>query len=548
MQGNISCLGGSNGSINLSVTGGVPPYSYLWNTSAITEDITGLQAGNYSVLITDASGCTETVSVELTEPSTALTGVITDKTDVSVPGGNDGSVTVTASGGIAPYLYRLNSEAFQPSGTFESLTAGTYTVTIQDNSLCTFVVTVIVEEPPTVLSVSLVEHINVLCAGTNTGSLTVSVAGGTPPYQYSIDGGPYQAMGVFGSLGPGTYEITVRDAVMSTESIIASITEPMPLDVTLTETDNICFGGEEGTISALVNGGTGPYSYLWNTVPAQNSPIATGLKAGTYNVIVTDANGCNASAEAIIGQPADAMIVTVTGTDNICAGTSSGTASASVSGGTPPYIWSWNTSPVRTDPEIFGLPAGNYIVTVTDSKGCTGTASMEVYEAQALSVEAEVVQASCPDTPDGSVSLTITGGMQPYNVIWSDNVTTQNRPGILPGTYEVVVSDYNGCSGSLTVEVDFMATYNCLVIPDIITPNNDGHNDEWIITNIDLYPDAEVRIFNRWGKMIFRTKNISANPWDGRSDGRLVPTDSYQYILYLNDGSAPRSGVISVIR
>lgn len=173
---------------------------------------------------------------------------------------------------------------------------------------------------------------------------------------------------------------------------------------------------------------------------------------------------------------------------------------------------------------------------------------MEVYEAQALSVEAEVVQASCPDTPDGSVSLTITGGMQPYNVIWSDNVTTQNRPGILPGTYEVVVSDYNGCSGSLTVEVDFMATYNCLVIPDIITPNNDGHNDEWIITNIDLYPDAEVRIFNRWGKMIFRTKNISANPWDGRSDGRLVPTDSYQYILYLNDGSAPRSGVISVIR
>ena len=175
--------------------------------------------------------------------------------------------------------------------------------------------------------------------------------------------------------------------------------------------------------------------------------------------------------------------------------------------------------PVRTDPEIFGLSAGNYIVTVTDSKGCTGTASVEIRETPALSVEAEIIKASCPDTPDGSVILTVTGGMQPYNVIWSDNVTTQNRNSILPGTYVVVVSDYNGCSGSLTVEVDFMGTYNCLVIPDIITPNNDGHNDEWIITNIDLYPDAEVRIFNRWGKMIFRTKNISANPWDGRSDG-----------------------------
>ena len=212
------------------------------------------------------------------------------------------------------------------------------------------------------------------------------------------------------------------------------------------------------------------------------------------------------------------MIVTVTGTDNICAGTSSGTASASVSGGTPPYIWSWNTSPYAPIRKSSACPAGNYIVTVTDSKGCTGTASVEIRETPALSVEAEIIKASCPDTPDGSVILTVTGGMQPYNVIWSDNVTTQNRPGILPGTYEVVVSDYNGCSGSLTVEVDFMATYNCLVIPDIITPNNDGHNDEWIITNIDLYPNAEVRIFNRWGKMIFRTKNISANQ-DGRSDG-----------------------------
>lgn len=546
--GNISCLGGSNGSVNLSVTGGIPPYSYLWSTGAVTEDITGLQAGNYSVLISDANSCTETVSVELTEPSAALTGDITGKTDVSVPGGSDGSVTVTASGGNVPYLYRLNSGAFQPSGTFGSLAAGTYTVTIQDNGLCTFVVTVIIAEPSSVLSVSLVEQVDVLCAGTNTGSLTVSAGGGTPPYQYSIDGGPYQALGVFGSLSPGTHQVTVRDAVMSTESITTSITEPLPLNVALAETGNICFGGAEGTITALVNGGTGTYSYLWSTVPAQTSPIATGLKAGIYNVIVTDANGCIASAEATIDQPADAMVVTVTGTDNLCAGASSGTAAATVSGGSPPYIWSWNTSPVRNDPEISGLPAGNYIITVTDSKGCTGTASIEIHETPALSIEAEVVQSSCPDTPDGSVILTVTGGMQPYNVIWSDNVTAQNRNSILPGTYEVVVTDHNGCSGSLTVEVDFMGTFNCLVIPDIITPNNDGYNDEWIIRNIDLYPNAEVRVFNRWGKMVFHTKNISANPWDGRTDGKLVPTDSYQYILYLNDGSAPRSGVISVIR
>jgi gliding motility-associated-like protein len=98
------------------------------------------------------------------------------------------------------------------------------------------------------------------------------------------------------------------------------------------------------------------------------------------------------------------------------------------------------------------------------------------------------------------------------------------------------------------VEVEYNWSFNCLVIPQIITPNNDGYNDEWKIKNIDLYPDAEVRVYNRWGKLVFGTKNLLSNPWDGRSDGKLVPTDSYHYILYLNDGSNPRSGVISVIR
>ncbi len=112
----------------------------------------------------------------------------------------------------------------------------------------------------------------------------------------------------------------------------------------------------------------------------------------------------------------------------------------------------------------------------------------------------------------------------------------------------MVVTDINNCAETLVVEVEFNWSFNCLVIPQIITPNNDGYNDEWRIKNIDLYPGAEVRVYNRWGKLVFSTKNLSDNPWDGRSEGKLVATDSYHYILYLNDGSEPRSGVISVIR
>ncbi|HQG56212.1 MAG TPA: gliding motility-associated C-terminal domain-containing protein, partial [Bacteroidales bacterium] len=107
--------------------------------------------------------------------------------------------------------------------------------------------------------------------------------------------------------------------------------------------------------------------------------------------------------------------------------------------------------------------------------------------------------------------------------------------------------DNNGCTATLDVEVTFTGT-NCLEVYEVITPNGDGKNDVWIIRNIEMYPDAEVFVYNRWGRLIFHTKNIAANPWDGKYKGKLVPTDSYHYILYLNDGSKPRKGVITVIR
>jgi gliding motility-associated-like protein len=159
-----------------------------------------------------------------------------------------------------------------------------------------------------------------------------------------------------------------------------------------------------------------------------------------------------------------------------------------------------------------------------------------------------VTPASCPDSNDGSINLTITGGSSPFNVLWSDGLAGQNRSGIIPGTYTAVVTDKNNCGETIVVNVEFTFTFGCLVIPQVITPNNDGFNDEWRIKNIDLYPNAEVRIFSRWGKMIFSSKNLSDNPWDGTIGGKSAPTDSYHYILYLNDGSEPRSGVISVIR
>ena len=242
------------------------------------------------------------------------------------------------------------------------------------------------------------------------------------------------------------------------------------------------------------------------------------------------------------------MVVTITKTDVRCDGSADGTAEAVVSGGAEPYAYSWNTLPVQTAATATGLDAGNYTVTITDANGCMSTGSVQINEPDLLEIQAIANDATCPDEADGSIVLTITGGTEPYTIIWSDGAGMKNRINMLPGTYSVVVTDQNGCSQSHSVVVGFIGTYNCVEISNIITPNNDGFNDEWILKNIDLYPNAEVLVFNRWGKLIFRTKNISGNPWDGTSEGKLVPTDSYHYILYLNDGSEPKTGVISVIR
>jgi gliding motility-associated-like protein len=171
-----------------------------------------------------------------------------------------------------------------------------------------------------------------------------------------------------------------------------------------------------------------------------------------------------------------------------------------------------------------------------------------ITEPAIISIVSTTVPSSCPGVADGSITLTVTGGTPPYNAIWADTQNGLERTDIPDTTYSVVVTDKNGCAASKVIVVDNNVSERCLVIPTIITPNNDGVNDTWQIKNIDLFPNAEVFIFTRWGKLVFHSKNLAANPWNGTFRGSLLPTDSYHYVLHLNDGSKPRSGVISIIR
>ena len=468
----ITCYGGRT-TVILTGSGGTGPLTYTFNgISNGTGIFAEISAGSdYYWHITDINSCIPvTGTLDIMQPP-EYSAEITFLSNVSVSGGNDGSVTVEASGGTAPYLFRLNSGSYQSSGLFSNLAAGHYVVTVQDAALCEIVLPVRITEPVVPLSGILVLKEDILCFGAATGSLSVTGTDGLQPYEYSLNGGDYQSSGIFTGLSAGSYIVTIRDAQPEEYYITVFLDEPATAVTVYTEViNNICHGDAQGSATAIAEGGTGPYGFSWNSSPLQENETASGLTAGSYIVTVTDANGCRVTAEAVLTDP-------------------------------PP-----------------------------------------------LSLSVVTTDANCPDTDEGSVGIIVSGGNSPYNALWEDGNTLFTRTEMLPGTYRFIVTDADGCIAAADVVISYSGTFGCLEIPQIITPNNDGYNDEWRIRNIEMYPDAEVLVYTRWGKLVYRSRNISADPWDGRFNGRLMPTDSYHYILYLNDGSRPRTGVISIIR
>jgi len=350
-QTNVLCAVGSTGSATVAANGGTAPYTYSWNTVPVQTSATAinLAAGNYTVTVTDAAGCETTVNVIITQPAPLV--VTISKTDVTCYGDSTGTATANASGGIPPYTYAWVTTPVQTSATALNLPAGTYSVTVFDSLGCFTPASVTITQPATKLIASVTNLVNVACAGSNTGSITVSGSGGVAPIQYNLDGGAFQASGTFNSLAGGTYTIIARDANNCTVALSASITEPAnALTASVTSQTNVlCAGQADGTATVAAAGGTFPYTYSWNSVPVQTTATATNLKAQNYTVTVTDAGGCITTVDITITQPTP-LVVTTVKTDVLCSGDASGSATAMASGGTPPYTYAWLTTPIQRMP------------------------------------------------------------------------------------------------------------------------------------------------------------------------------------------------------
>jgi gliding motility-associated-like protein len=436
----VSCFGGSNGTITTNAVGGTSPYTYLWNDGNTNANRTNLIIGTYTVTVTDNHSCTASINATLAQP-TAL-GISETHTDVLCNGGTDGTITTTTSGGTSPYSYLWNDGNTNANRT--NLIIGTYTITITDNHSCTASISVTLAQP-TALGISET-HTDVLCNGGTDGTITTTTSGGTSPYSYLWNDGNTNANRT--NLIIGTYTVTVTDNHSCTASVSATIAQPGLLSVSEIHTDVSCFGGSNGTITTNTVGGTSPYSYLWND--GNTNANRTNLIIGTYSVTVTDNHSCTASISATLAQPT-ALGISETHTDVLCNGGTDGTITTTTSGGTSPYTYLWNDG--NTNANRTNLIIGTYTVTVTDNHNCTASISATLAQPTALGISETHTDVLCNGGTDGTITTTTSGGTSPYTYLWNDGNINANRTNLIIGTYTVTVTDNHSCTASVSATI-----------------------------------------------------------------------------------------------
>lgn len=483
-----SCFGGSNGTIQITLVagGGTGPFSFSINggatyplTDPATQTFTGLPAGSYNIRVKDANGC-ETVNVPRTLTAPVQVTFTQTVTDGTCAGGNNGSIQISPSGGLGPYSFSIDGGATYPvtnpvAHTFTGLASGTYNLRVRDANLCeTAVVPAIVGGPAAI--VLTLATVSTSCFGSSDGSLQISVSGGVGPYSFSIDGGTsypvtHPSTHTFTSLTAGNYNVRVRDANLCETAITpVSVGQPAAIAFTPVVVNATCFGGSDGSIQITPTGGTAPYSFSIDggtSYPATNpsTHIFTGLTAGSYNIRVRDANLCETAVTiSVVGESSEITFTPVI-VNATCFNGSNGSISITPSGGTSPYDFSMDggTSYPITDltSNIFtGLTAGNYNIRIRDTNGCeTAVALTAVGQATDITFTPSVVNATCFNGSNGSISVTPSGGTGPYDFSIDGgssypvtDLATNTFTGLVPQNYNLRIRDMNGCESSVVMQ------------------------------------------------------------------------------------------------
>lgn len=454
----VTCNGASNGQITVNASGGVGPYQYSLNGGAFQSTNTfNVGAGTYNITAKD--NCPAPNANTITNSGIVVgqpTTVTISSLVVSLcNNGNNGQITVSASGGTGSLSYSKDGLNFQPGNIFTGLSSTAYTITVKDLNDCTAVTAVNV---PTPLLGGSISTLSPTCNGLS-GTITVNgTTGGTGPYQFSRDGTTFQTSNVFTVLA-GTYTITTKDANNCTAPAgTVTLTQPAAIGVSNAIVTPSCFGGNNGSITVTATNGAGALQYSRDAgATFQTSNVFnTGISSGAYSIVVKDANCLSQPTIAVVSQPSAVSGTIASPPPFTCFNTgNSANLNLTPNGGTAGYTFLWSTGATTEDISItLGASLStNYSVTITDSKLCTANRSITVTQPPQLISSAVATNINCFGANNGSVNLTPSGGTAPYTFLWNTGATTEDLNGRAAGTYSVTVTDLNGCTSVASTSI-----------------------------------------------------------------------------------------------
>lgn len=447
LAANENCADGT-GSVDITVFTTSGPITYAWSNGAMTQDLNNLSAGLYAVTVSDAIGCTDTMSFTIINQASGLSITSMNVTN-EFCGNASGAVDATIAGGSLPYTYLWSNGATTQDLT--NIAAGTYTLTVTDGNGCRYVDNATVTNNSGGFIQTFGNAADEVCSN-GQGSIDILFSGGSTPYSYIWSNGATSEDLI--GIGAGTYTCTVTDAngcIIVTPDYVVNNNAGTLAFGNVDVDDETCANGQ-GEITLAVTGGQTPYTYVWNT--GASSAALTGLSAGTYSATVTDANGCAIFTNnlTVANNSGNLSLDAVQALDETC-GSGTGSVDITVSGNLGPLSYVWSNSSSSED--LSNLSAGNYNCTITDSVGCAVFANATVNnDPGALNIDNIIINDETCGQADGSVGIIISGANAPATYLWSNSSVTQNISNVQGGLYTVTVTDVIGCTvtGSANVQ------------------------------------------------------------------------------------------------
>lgn len=466
---NASCFGANDGSIKTNITGGIPfktgtPFITLWSGpngfTANTKDISNLLPGEYEVSISDAGGCPVTYSYTITQP-TKIEITTDTKTDLTCFNIGNGQLSVSVSGGKAPYNYAWtkNGIPFATTEDIANLGSGNYELIVSDSKGCFSESTSFIISQPSEIMIKVLDQTNINCFGEATGAISMDVQGGTPieitpdvfDYTYSWTGPANFAISNknLTNLVAGVYQLVVNDKKSCSKTFQVTITQPTELKVSTTTLPVTCYGSKNASINLNISGGVEPYKIQWSNFGSGR--VQDNLSPGYYWATVTDANNCQKTVSATILEANFAIHPVVKNVSHF--GANDGSISLNITGGLNPISLVWDDNQTAGN-ERNQLTPGVYKVTLKDGAPCIITQQFVISEPQQVQISAKISHAfDCENMNSGAIDITVSGESSPFSYSWSNGLTSEDLSNVSPGIYSVVVTDATGYSKTAQFEI-----------------------------------------------------------------------------------------------